>query len=50
VYKPNRRTHMSRLVGVALLVVAVLFPPAFPGEPPRPEVPEEIAYPFTGRG
>jgi hypothetical protein len=36
---------MSRLVGVALLVVAVPFPPASPGGPAGPEVPKEIAVP-----
>jgi hypothetical protein len=35
---------MSRLVGIAFLVV-VLFPPASPGGPARPEVPKEIAVP-----
>jgi hypothetical protein len=36
---------MRRLVGVALLVVAVLSSPESPGQPARPEVPKEIAVP-----
>jgi hypothetical protein len=36
---------MSRLVGIALLIVAVLFPSGSLGEPARPEVPKEIAVP-----
>jgi hypothetical protein len=36
---------MSRPVGVVMLVVAVLFPPASSGEPSGPEVPKEIAVP-----
>jgi hypothetical protein len=36
---------MNRLIGVALLVVVVLFPPPSPGQPGRPEVPKDIAVP-----
>jgi hypothetical protein len=36
---------MSRLVGIALLFVAVLFPLPSPGQPAPPEVPKEIAVP-----
>ena len=36
---------MSRYFGTALLVVALLFPSAFCGEPAGPEVPKEIAVP-----
>ena len=36
---------MSRLVGVALLVAALLFPLASAGEPAHREVPKEIAVP-----